>query len=99
MSPDPYSRPEDSDPTYTLDCEEPDIWVTGVDGSPEAVVEMTTAGSPFWATPAQDPAGMVLKSYEIGKQIVESGAAPAERAILMSPTLITQENVAEYPGW
>lgn len=74
------------------------IWVTGVDGSPEAVAEMQTGG-PFWATPAQDPAGMVLKSYEIGKQIVETGQAPAERVILMAPTLVTQDNLSEYKGW
>ena len=35
-SPDPSSRPADSDPAYTLDCEEPDVVaVAGAAASPE----------------------------------------------------------------
>ncbi|MDR1767671.1 MAG: substrate-binding domain-containing protein [Propionibacteriaceae bacterium] len=74
------------------------IWVTGVDGSPEAVAEMKTAGSPFWATPAQAPADMVEKAYDLGKDII-AGNPPAERETLMEPTLVTQDNLSSYKGW
>jgi ribose transport system substrate-binding protein len=76
------------------------IWVTGVDGSPEAVTEMKKADSPFWATPAQDPAGMVVKAYEVGKDIIANGApAAANRVTLMNPTLVTQADLDTYKGW
>jgi ribose transport system substrate-binding protein len=76
------------------------IWVTGVDGSPEAVTEMKNPGSPFWATPAQDPAGMVVKAYQVGKDIVANGAPDAaSRVTLMNPTLVTQDTMSSYKGW
>lgn len=76
------------------------IWVTGVDGSPDAVTEMQKANSPFWATPAQDPAGMVIKAYEVGKDIAANGAPSADaRITLMNPTLVTQDTLSDYKGW
>jgi ribose transport system substrate-binding protein len=77
-----------------------DIWVTGVDGSPDAVTEMNQPNSPFWATPAQDPAGMVVKAYEVGRDIIANGPpAEADRVTLMAPSLVTQDNLADYKGW
>lgn len=76
------------------------IWVTGVDGSPEAVTEMKKSGSPLWATPAQHPADMVVKAYEIGKDIAANGAPDAaNRVTLMPPTLVTQDTLSSYAGW
>lgn len=74
------------------------VWVTGVDGSPEAVTEMEREGSPFWATPAQDPGNMAAEAFKVAKSIRE-GNPPAERVMLINPTLVTQETVADYPGW
>ncbi|GMA38383.1 substrate-binding domain-containing protein [Mobilicoccus caccae] len=51
------------------------IKIVGVDGSPEAVKALEDPKSNFFATPAQDPAGMVVKAYEVGKQI-RSGQPP-----------------------
>lgn len=76
------------------------IWVTGVDGSPEAVTEMKKSGSPLWATPAQHPADMVVQAYEIGKDIAANGAPDAaNRVTLMPPTLVTQDTLSSYAGW
>ncbi|MDR1852076.1 MAG: substrate-binding domain-containing protein [Propionibacteriaceae bacterium] len=78
-----------------------DIWVTGVDGSPEAVEEMKKSGSWFWATPAQAPAEMVIKAYEVGKEIRTSGNVPTDRVTYMEPKTVTQEDVkaGTYTGW
>ncbi len=74
------------------------ITVVGVDGSPEAVKALEDPKSNFWATPAQDPAGMAKKAYEVGKGIVE-GNKPAERITLLEPTLVTRDDVKDYKGW
>lgn len=74
------------------------IWITGVDGSPEAVLALNDDKSNFWATPAQDPGGMALKALEIGQQIA-AGNPPSDRVTLLNPTLVTRDNVADYGGW
>ena len=74
------------------------IVITGVDGSPEAVLALEDDDSNFWATPAQDPGGMVLKALEIGQDIV-AGNPPEEHVTLLDPTLIDRDNVDEYEGW
>lgn len=74
------------------------IVITGVDGSPEAVTALQDSKSNFWATPAQDPGGMALKAYEVGKEIV-AGNKPAERVTLLEPKLVTRDTVADYKGW
>ncbi len=74
------------------------IVIVGVDGSPEAVTALQDENSNFFATPAQDPAGMALKALEVGKEIV-AGNEPAERVTLLNPTLIDRDNVDEYGGW
>ncbi|MFV0406025.1 MAG: substrate-binding domain-containing protein [Propioniciclava sp.] len=74
------------------------IWVTGVDGSPEAVTEMERSGSAFWATASQDPGYMVTKGFEIAEAIA-AGNPPAERVTLVTPEIVTQETVGDYAGW
>lgn len=74
------------------------IVITGVDGSPEAVTALNDDASNFWATPAQDPAGMAAKAYEVGVEII-GGNEPADRVTLLNPTLVDRDNVGEYAGW
>src|SRR5699024_1438797 len=74
------------------------VAVVGVDGSPEAVEAMTGGDTNLWATPAQDPAGMVDEAYRIGVDIV-AGNEPAERVTLLDPSLVTIDTVGEYDGW
>lgn len=75
-----------------------DVWVTGVDGSPEAVEEMGKAGSPFWATAAQDPGNMAVQGFELAKAII-GGTKPAERITLIKPEIVTQATLSDYKGW
>lgn len=74
------------------------VKVVGVDGSPEAVKALKDPSSNFFATPAQDPAGMIAKAFEVGKQI-RAGQPPAQRVTLIEPTLVDRTNVAQYKGW
>ena len=74
------------------------VAIVGVDGSPEAVVALADSASNFWASPAQDPGGMALKAYEVGKAIV-AGDKPAQRVTLLEPSLVTRDTVADYKGW
>lgn len=74
------------------------IWITGVDGSPEAVIALNDEKSNLWATPAQDPGGMAVRAYEVAKDI-RSGNAPAEHTQLMDPSTVTRDTVGDYGGW
>lgn len=75
-----------------------DIVIVGVDGSPEGVAALKDSKSFFYATPAQDPGGMVVKAYEVGLGIVK-GAKPKDRTTLLNPKLVTRDTVSEYKGW
>lgn len=79
------------------------VWVVGVDGSPEAVEAMQDDSFPnssFWATPAQDPGGMVVEAFEVAKDIRENGAPDeADRLTLVEPSLVTRDTVSDYAGW
>lgn len=74
------------------------IWITGVDGSPEAVVALKDEQSSMWATPAQDPGGMAVKAFEIASEI-RAGNEPEEHTTLLEPTLVDRDNVGDYGGW
>ncbi|WP_261165549.1 ABC transporter substrate-binding protein [Microbacterium sp. Marseille-Q6965] len=79
------------------------VWVVGVDGSPEAVEAMQDDSFPnssFWATPAQDPGGMVVEAFEVAKDIRANGAPDEdERIMLVEPSLVTRDTVSDYAGW
>jgi ribose transport system substrate-binding protein len=74
------------------------IVITGVDGSPEAVKALQSGGSDLWASSAQDPGGMIVKAYEVGRDIV-AGKKPANRVTLLDPSLVTRDTVSSYKGW
>lgn len=74
------------------------VVVVGVDGSPEAVDAMNSGDTALWATPAQDPGGMVEQAYHVGVGLVQ-GEEPEERLTLLDPSLVTEDNVSEYGGW
>ncbi|WP_246157006.1 ABC transporter substrate-binding protein [Oceanispirochaeta crateris] len=77
---------------------ESEMFVVGVDGSPDGEVAITQKGSIFEATPAQDPYTMAKTAVEIGWEIMQ-GNKPAEETILIPVELITADNVASYKGW
>ena len=80
-----------------------DVWVVGVDGSPEAVTAMEDDSFPnssFWATPAQHPNEMVEQAFEVAKDIRANGAPDEEdRITLVDPSLVTRDDVSDYAGW
>jgi len=77
---------------------ESEMFVVGVDGSPDAEVALVREGSIFEATPAQDPYTMSKTAVEIGWDVIQ-GNPPAEKLILIPVELITRDNVATFKGW
>lgn len=76
-----------------------EMFVVGVDGSPDAVASMRQPGSIFAATAAQDPYYMAYHAVEVGWEIL-NGKKPENEFELIPVTLITQKEVAEgYSGW
>lgn len=74
------------------------IKVTGVDGSPEAVQELTREGSPFIGSATQNPGDMVRQAVQAAVAMTE-GKPLEETNVLIPSVLVTRDNVAEYPGW
>lgn len=74
------------------------IKVTGVDGSPEAVQELTREGSPFIGSATQNPGEMVRQAVQAAVAMTE-GKPLEETNVLIPSVLVTRDNVAEYPGW
>lgn len=74
------------------------IIVTGVDGSPEAVSELTREGSPFIGSSTQNPGKMVTEAVRIAQEMV-AGNRPEESTILIESVLVTRDNVSDYAGW
>ncbi|MBV9674083.1 MAG: substrate-binding domain-containing protein [Verrucomicrobia bacterium] len=75
-----------------------DLFIVGVDGSPDAVAALKSPGSLFAATAAQDPFAMAEKAVEVGNDIM-NGHKPADTTILIPVKLVTRETVNQYQGW
>ena len=73
------------------------IVITSVDGAPD-IVGALKGQTQIQASASQDP-------YAMGKLAVETGAAilggkkPENPMILLTPALVTRDNVGSYPGW
>jgi ribose transport system substrate-binding protein len=50
------------------------------------------------ATSAQDPYGMAAEAYSYAVDVA-NGKAPPAKIVLLTPTLITIDNVDSYKGW
>ena len=77
---------------------EGEMFVVGVDGSPDAEAALADPESIFEATPAQDPYAMAKMAVEVGWDVLQ-GNPPAEDTILIPVDLITKDNVADFEGW
>lgn len=77
-----------------------EMFVVGVDGSPDAVQSMKQPDSIFAATAAQDPWYMAYHAVEVGWEIM-NGNPPKQKTELIPVQLITREDVlaGEYNGW
>ena len=74
------------------------IVVTSVDGAPDIVAALKDPNSAIIASASQDPYTMGALALKAGIGILD-GHPPAQKVTLMTPKLVTRENVASYVGW
>ena len=74
------------------------IFITGVDGAPDAVVALKDPNSLFEGSSAQNPYQMAADGVKIGFDIM-NGRAPKDKVKLLPVPLITKANLKDYPGW
>lgn len=75
-----------------------DVVVTGVDGSPEAVEEMSKDDSQFVATAAQDPYKLGTTGLDMAVKL-HKGETLDDDLILVPSSIVTREKLDEYEGW
>jgi ribose transport system substrate-binding protein len=71
--------------------------ITGIDGWPEAEESLKT-DTTFVGSAAQSPFDVGARSLKVGYDLFQ-GKQPESKLILISPTLVTRDNVGEYKGW
>ncbi len=74
------------------------IVITSVDGAPDIVSALQEPNALIKASASQDPYTMGQLAVKNAISIM-NGTKPAEQVMLMTPKLITKENVASYTGW
>lgn len=74
------------------------IFITAVDGAPDAVVALKDPKSLFEGSSAQNPYQMASDGVKIGYDIM-NGKKPASPVKLLPVPLITKANLKDYPGW
>ncbi|WP_338568362.1 ABC transporter substrate-binding protein [Pseudomonas canadensis] len=73
------------------------IIITSVDGAPDIENALKTE-TQIQASSSQDPWAMAQTAVNVGNDILND-KAPAEAVTLLTPKLITRDNVANYSGW
>ena len=73
------------------------IIITSVDGAPDIEHALKT-DTQIQASSSQDPWAMAQTAVNVGNDILND-KAPAEAVTLLTPKLITRDNVATYSGW
>ncbi|HCT06077.1 MAG TPA: ABC transporter [Pseudomonas sp.] len=73
------------------------IIITSVDGAPDIENALKTE-SQIQASASQDPWAMAQTAVNVGNDILND-KAPAEAVTLLTPKLITRDNVGLYSGW
>ncbi|SFI12314.1 MULTISPECIES: ABC transporter substrate-binding protein [unclassified Pseudomonas] len=73
------------------------IIITSVDGAPDIENALKT-DTQIQASASQDPWAMAQTAVNVGNDILNE-KAPAEAVTLLTPKLITRDNVATYSGW
>ncbi|MCJ7956818.1 MAG: ABC transporter substrate-binding protein [Pseudomonas sp.] len=73
------------------------ILITSVDGAPDIENALKT-DTQIQASASQDPWAMAQTAVNVGNNILND-KAPAEAVTLLTPKLITRDNVATYSGW
>jgi len=73
------------------------IIITSVDGAPDIENALKT-DTQIQASASQDPWAMAQTAVNVGNDILND-KAPAEAVTLLTPKLITRDNVGAYSGW
>ena len=73
------------------------VAIVGIDGSPEAE-EALKNDTMFVGSAAQSPFNVGAKSVEVGYKLFQ-GEKPESDVILIAPTILSRENLADYQGW
>ncbi|OPA86516.1 ABC transporter [Pseudomonas fluorescens] len=73
------------------------IIITSVDGAPDIENALKT-DTQIQASASQDPWAMAQTAVNVGNDILND-KAPAEAVTLLTPKLITRDNVGSYSGW
>ena len=74
------------------------IFITAVDGAPDAVVALKDPKSLFEGSAAQNPYQMASDGVKIGYEIM-NGKKPASNVTLLPVPLVTKANLKDYAGW
>jgi ribose transport system substrate-binding protein len=74
------------------------IFITAVDGAPDAVVALKDPKSLFEGSSAQNPYQMASDGVKIGYEIMNGKKPPSSVKLLPVP-LITKANLKDYAGW
>ena len=74
------------------------IFITAVDGAPDAVVALKDPNSLLEGSSAQNPYAMANEGVKIGYDIM-NGKAPASNVKLLPVPLVTKASLKDYPGW
>lgn len=75
-----------------------DFFIVGVDGAPEAIEAIADTNGIYAATATQNPRGMATQAVQVGNDILH-GKKPSSSTILLTPKLITKDNVSTEKGW
>ncbi|WP_339497707.1 ABC transporter substrate-binding protein [Pseudomonas sp. EA_15y_Pfl1_P101] len=73
------------------------IVITSVDGAPDIENALKT-DTQIQASASQDPWVMAQTAVDVGNDILND-KAPAEAVTLLTPKLITRDNIGTYSGW
>jgi Periplasmic binding protein domain len=74
-----------------------DLFIVGVDGTPDVVRFLRKSDSLIAASAAQNPYAIAEKAVEIGYEMM-NGKKPEQSLTLIPVTLITRENIDSYTG-
>ena len=74
------------------------IFITAVDGAPDAVVALKDPKSLLEGSSAQNPYAMANEGVKVGYDIM-NGKAPAAKVKLLPVPLVTKANLKDYTGW
>jgi len=74
------------------------IFITAVDGAPDAVVALKDPASLLEGSSAQNPYAMANEGVKVGYDIM-NGKKPKDSVKLLPVPLVTKANLKDYPGW